>query len=183
MFISGEAEGRDTQLGRVNVIVLWFMLHVTKRTRSFSVTQHPLLIQRTSSHRDGRALPAERARDQRWEEKEDRYANSIFGSAEEITMRFSLQGREACSTTFKVKPESKSEAKPELRLEREEIKDDERDRNYGCVRPLSLFYSDASTDGVEERSLVPRSRLHNRLRRNATMSHAFSCVQPTFIDL
>ncbi|GBP87111.1 hypothetical protein EVAR_59768_1 [Eumeta japonica] len=44
----------------------------------------------------------------------------------------------------------------------------------GCVRPLSLFYSDASADGVEERSLVPRSRSHARLRRNATMSHAFS---------
>ncbi|GBP61775.1 hypothetical protein EVAR_96019_1 [Eumeta japonica] len=27
----------------------------------------------------------------------------------------------------------------------------------GCVRPLSLFYSDVSADGVEERSLVPRS--------------------------
>ncbi|GBP20181.1 hypothetical protein EVAR_82054_1 [Eumeta japonica] len=53
----------------------------------------------------------------------------------------------------------------------------------GCVRPLSLFYSDASADGVEERSLVPRSRSRARLRRNATMSHAFSCVQPAFIDL
>ncbi|GBP54997.1 hypothetical protein EVAR_34471_1 [Eumeta japonica] len=42
----------------------------------------------------------------------------------------------------------------------------------GCVRPLSFFYSDASADGVEERSLVPRSRSHARLRRNATMSHA-----------
>ncbi|GBP08496.1 hypothetical protein EVAR_77180_1 [Eumeta japonica] len=45
-----------------------------------------------------------------------------------------------------------------------------------CVRPLSLFYLDASADGVEERSLVPRSRSHARLRRNATMSHAFSIV-------
>ncbi|GBP90189.1 hypothetical protein EVAR_64171_1 [Eumeta japonica] len=53
----------------------------------------------------------------------------------------------------------------------------------GCVRPLSLFYSDASADGVEERSLVPRSRSHAQLRRNVTMSHAFSCVQPAFIDL
>ncbi|GBP64183.1 hypothetical protein EVAR_35572_1 [Eumeta japonica] len=53
----------------------------------------------------------------------------------------------------------------------------------GCVRPLSLFYSDASADGVEERSLVPRSRSRARLRRNATMSHAFSCVQPALIDL
>ncbi|GBP53228.1 hypothetical protein EVAR_9005_1 [Eumeta japonica] len=53
----------------------------------------------------------------------------------------------------------------------------------GCVRPLSLFYSDASADGVEERSLVPRSRLHARLRRNGKMSHAFSCAQPSFIDL
>ncbi|GBP52191.1 hypothetical protein EVAR_87576_1 [Eumeta japonica] len=44
----------------------------------------------------------------------------------------------------------------------------------GCVRPLSLFHSDTSADGVEERSLVPRSRSHARLRRNATMSHAFS---------
>ncbi|GBP54758.1 hypothetical protein EVAR_90042_1 [Eumeta japonica] len=47
----------------------------------------------------------------------------------------------------------------------------------GCVRPLSLFYSDASADGVEEGSLVPRSHLHAWLRRNATMSHAFSCTQ------
>ncbi|GBP13940.1 hypothetical protein EVAR_10502_1 [Eumeta japonica] len=53
----------------------------------------------------------------------------------------------------------------------------------GCVRPLSLFYLDASADGAEERSLVPRSRSHARLRRKATMSHAFSCVQPAFIDL
>ncbi|GBP19388.1 hypothetical protein EVAR_12430_1 [Eumeta japonica] len=53
----------------------------------------------------------------------------------------------------------------------------------GCVRPLSLFYSDASADGVEERLLVTRSRSHAWLRRNATMSHAFSCVQPAFIDL
>ncbi|GBP57252.1 hypothetical protein EVAR_44069_1 [Eumeta japonica] len=43
-----------------------------------------------------------------------------------------------------------------------------------CVRPLSLFNSDALADGVEKRSLVPRSRLHARLRRNAKMSHAFS---------
>ncbi|GBP83084.1 hypothetical protein EVAR_70137_1 [Eumeta japonica] len=55
--------------------------------------------------------------------------------------------------------------------------------SFGCVRPLSLFYSDASVDGVEERSLVPRSRSHARLRRNVTMSHAFPCVQPAFIDL
>ncbi|GBP03588.1 hypothetical protein EVAR_101890_1 [Eumeta japonica] len=53
----------------------------------------------------------------------------------------------------------------------------------GCVRPLSLFYSDVSADGLEERSLVPRSLSHAQLRRNATMSHAFSCVQPAFIDL
>ncbi|GBP59415.1 hypothetical protein EVAR_47974_1 [Eumeta japonica] len=52
-----------------------------------------------------------------------------------------------------------------------------------CVRPLALLYSDASADGVEERSLVSRSRSHARLRRNATMSHAFSCVEPAFIDL
>ncbi|GBP41899.1 hypothetical protein EVAR_31662_1 [Eumeta japonica] len=45
---------------------------------------------------------------------------------------------------------------------------------YCCVRPLSLFYSDASADGVEERSLVPRSRSHARLKRNVAMSHAFS---------
>ncbi|GBP29948.1 hypothetical protein EVAR_18428_1 [Eumeta japonica] len=55
--------------------------------------------------------------------------------------------------------------------------------SIGRVRALSLFYSDASADGEEERSLVPRSRLRARLRRNATMSHAFSCVQPVFIDL
>ncbi|GBP75382.1 hypothetical protein EVAR_34749_1 [Eumeta japonica] len=53
----------------------------------------------------------------------------------------------------------------------------------GCVRPLSLFYSDASADGVEETSHVLRSRSRARLRRNATMSHAFSSVQPAFIDL
>ncbi|GBP75637.1 hypothetical protein EVAR_28849_1 [Eumeta japonica] len=52
-----------------------------------------------------------------------------------------------------------------------------------CVRPLPPFYSDASADGVEERALVPHSRSHARLRRNATMSHAFSCVQLTFSDL
>ncbi|GBP96073.1 hypothetical protein EVAR_66104_1 [Eumeta japonica] len=57
-----------------------------------------------------------------------------------------------------------------------------RHSRVGCVRPLSLFYSDASADGVEERSLVPRSRSHARLRRNASMSHAFSCVQPAFIE-
>ncbi|GBP70118.1 Nephrin [Eumeta japonica] len=32
-------------------------------------------------------------------------------------------------------------------------------------------------------SIVPRSRSHARFRQNATMSHAFSCVQPAFIDL
>ncbi|GBP30997.1 hypothetical protein EVAR_81896_1 [Eumeta japonica] len=57
-----------------------------------------------------------------------------------------------------------------------------RDEIFGCVRPLSLFYSAASADGVEERSLVPRSRSHARLRRNTTMSQAFSSVQPAFID-
>ncbi|GBP38240.1 hypothetical protein EVAR_18120_1 [Eumeta japonica] len=31
-------------------------------------------------------------------------------------------------------------------------------------------------------SIVPRSHSHARLRRNATMSHAFSCMQPAFID-
>ncbi|GBP91386.1 Xanthine dehydrogenase 2 [Eumeta japonica] len=56
-------------------------------------------------------------------------------------------------------------------------------RSPGCVRPLFLFYSDTSVDGVEERSLVPSSRSHARLRLNATMSHAFSCVQPVFINL
>ncbi|GBP61278.1 hypothetical protein EVAR_52767_1 [Eumeta japonica] len=55
--------------------------------------------------------------------------------------------------------------------------------HVGCVRPLSLFYSDASADGVKERSLVSRSRSHARLRWNATMSHTFSCVQPAFIYL
>ncbi|GBP43605.1 hypothetical protein EVAR_32171_1 [Eumeta japonica] len=37
-----------------------------------------------------------------------------------------------------------------------------------CVRPLSLFYSDASVDGVEGRSLFPRSRSHAWRRRNVT---------------
>ncbi|GBP32636.1 Pikachurin [Eumeta japonica] len=55
--------------------------------------------------------------------------------------------------------------------------------DVGCVRPLSLFYSDASADGVEDRELVPRSRSHARFRRNATMIHAFLCVDPAFIDL
>ncbi|GBP41363.1 hypothetical protein EVAR_84706_1 [Eumeta japonica] len=55
------------------------------------------------------------------------------------------------------------------------------DCKLGCVRPMSLFYSDASADALEERSLVPRSRSHARLKRNATMSHALSCVQPAFI--
>ncbi|GBP66655.1 hypothetical protein EVAR_50480_1 [Eumeta japonica] len=32
-------------------------------------------------------------------------------------------------------------------------------------------------------SIVPRSRSHARLRRNVTMSHAFSGVQPAFVDL
>ncbi|GBP54303.1 hypothetical protein EVAR_32650_1 [Eumeta japonica] len=53
----------------------------------------------------------------------------------------------------------------------------------GRVRPLSLFYLDTSADGVEKRSLVPRSRSHARLGRNATINHDFSCVQPAFIDL
>ncbi|GBP82968.1 hypothetical protein EVAR_90157_1 [Eumeta japonica] len=52
-----------------------------------------------------------------------------------------------------------------------------------CVRPLSLFYSDTSADGVDERSLVLHSRSHARLKRNVTMIHTFSCVQPAFIDL
>ncbi|GBP24998.1 hypothetical protein EVAR_94292_1 [Eumeta japonica] len=43
----------------------------------------------------------------------------------------------------------------------------------GRVRPLSLFYSDASADGVEERSLVPRCRSYTRLRLNATMRILF----------
>ncbi|GBP31312.1 hypothetical protein EVAR_31438_1 [Eumeta japonica] len=30
---------------------------------------------------------------------------------------------------------------------------------------------------------LPRSRSHARHRRNATMSHAFSCMQPAFIEL
>ncbi|GBP80902.1 Endoplasmic reticulum aminopeptidase 2, partial [Eumeta japonica] len=47
----------------------------------------------------------------------------------------------------------------------------------------SLFYSDASADGVAERSLVPCSRSRARLRRNATIGHAISCVQLAFIDL
>ncbi|GBP48335.1 hypothetical protein EVAR_34828_1 [Eumeta japonica] len=50
----------------------------------------------------------------------------------------------------------------------------------GCVRPLTFFYSDASADGVKERSLVLRSRSHDRLRQNATMSHAFSSISEGF---
>ncbi|GBP80718.1 hypothetical protein EVAR_53086_1 [Eumeta japonica] len=48
------------------------------------------------------------------------------------------------------------------------------------LRLLSLFYSDASADGVEERSLVPRSRSRARLRRNATMSYTFSILRAPF---
>ncbi|GBP79801.1 hypothetical protein EVAR_56857_1 [Eumeta japonica] len=68
----------------------------------------------------------------------------------------------------------------------------------GCVRPLSLFFSDASADGVEERylSLAPQAE---RLGRSclsiacsalslahsaqAERDNAFSCVQQAFIDL
>ncbi|GBP44827.1 hypothetical protein EVAR_75695_1 [Eumeta japonica] len=56
------------------------------------------------------------------------------------------------------------------------LKPGQNSSRVGCVRPLSLFYSDASADGVEERSLVPRSRSHAQLRRNATLSHPFSSV-------
>ncbi|GBP47635.1 RNA-directed DNA polymerase from mobile element jockey [Eumeta japonica] len=56
-------------------------------------------------------------------------------------------------------------------------------RPGGCVRPLSFFYSNASANGVKERSLVTRSRSHARLKQNATMNDAFSCVQPAFIEL
>ncbi|GBP37940.1 hypothetical protein EVAR_84926_1 [Eumeta japonica] len=52
-----------------------------------------------------------------------------------------------------------------------------------CAAAVSLFYSGASAEEVEGRSLIPRSRSHARLRQNATMSHAFSCVQAAFIDL
>ncbi|GBP66542.1 Cytochrome P450 4g15 [Eumeta japonica] len=52
-----------------------------------------------------------------------------------------------------------------------------------AVRCRLCAASDASADRVEERSLVPRSRSHARLRRKATMSHVFSCVQQAFIDL
>ncbi|GBP75052.1 hypothetical protein EVAR_48732_1 [Eumeta japonica] len=51
-----------------------------------------------------------------------------------------------------------------------------------CAAAVSLLLG-PSADGVEERSLVPRSCSRARLGRNATMSHAFSCVQPAFIDL
>ncbi|GBP91738.1 hypothetical protein EVAR_57918_1 [Eumeta japonica] len=50
-----------------------------------------------------------------------------------------------------------------------------------CAAAVSLLLGPLA-DGVEERLLVPRSRSRARLRRNAT-SHAFSCVQPAFIDL
>ncbi|GBP92258.1 hypothetical protein EVAR_68219_1 [Eumeta japonica] len=53
---------------------------------------------------------------------------------------------------------------------------------YGCVGPLSLFYSNASVDAVEEILLVPRSRSHARLRRNATMSHAFSATLKRYLE-
>ncbi|GBP70860.1 hypothetical protein EVAR_53524_1 [Eumeta japonica] len=61
-----------------------------------------------------------------------------------------------------------SRAHPNLDLQMASLK------SLGCVRPLSLIYSGASADEVEERSLVPRSRSRARLRRNATMTHAFS---------
>ncbi|GBP51726.1 hypothetical protein EVAR_96277_1 [Eumeta japonica] len=38
-------------------------------------------------------------------------------------------------------------------------------RSKCCVRPLSTFYSNVSTDGVEERSLVSRSRSFRALAR------------------
>ncbi|GBP06404.1 hypothetical protein EVAR_4553_1 [Eumeta japonica] len=50
-----------------------------------------------------------------------------------------------------------------------------------CAAAVSLLLR-PSADGVEERSLVPRSRSRTRIGRNATMSHDFSCVQPAFID-
>ncbi|GBP15827.1 hypothetical protein EVAR_94000_1 [Eumeta japonica] len=37
--------------------------------------------------------------------------------------------------------------------------------------------------GRSSLSIEPRSRSHALLRRNVTMSHAFSCVQSAFIDL
>ncbi|GBP12798.1 hypothetical protein EVAR_6122_1 [Eumeta japonica] len=56
----------------------------------------------------------------------------------------------------------------------------------GCARPLGSKEIDASQAerlGRSCLSIVPRSRSHARLRQNATMSHAFSCVQPAFIHL
>ncbi|GBP17692.1 Proline dehydrogenase 1, mitochondrial [Eumeta japonica] len=61
-------------------------------------------------------------------------------------------------------------------LSQEEAEKREVSSRVGCVRSLSPFYLYASADGVEERPLVSRSRSHARLRRNATMSHAFLCV-------
>ncbi|GBP74614.1 hypothetical protein EVAR_98481_1 [Eumeta japonica] len=50
-------------------------------------------------------------------------------------------------------------------------------------RAASSHVMNASQADRASLSLIPRSRLHARLRRNVTMSHAFSCVQPAFIDL
>ncbi|GBP48383.1 hypothetical protein EVAR_96422_1 [Eumeta japonica] len=52
----------------------------------------------------------------------------------------------------------------------------------GCVRPLSLFYSDASADGVVEiaRSVLSLARSAQAERDNES---CFLCVQPASIDL
>ncbi|GBP39482.1 hypothetical protein EVAR_23833_1 [Eumeta japonica] len=51
------------------------------------------------------------------------------------------------------------------------------------LRSKEIDASQAERLGRSCLSIVPRSRLHVRFRRNATMSHAFSCMQPVFIDL
>ncbi|GBP80077.1 hypothetical protein EVAR_22000_1 [Eumeta japonica] len=52
-----------------------------------------------------------------------------------------------------------------------------------CAAAVSLLLGRIGRWSGRERSLVPRSRSHARLRRNATMSYAFSYVQSAFIDL
>ncbi|GBP10802.1 hypothetical protein EVAR_6344_1 [Eumeta japonica] len=64
---------------------------------------------------------------------------------EHITMRFSLGDRRAYYAKFRL-----------------------------CAAAVSLLLGRIEpSDGVEKRLLVPRSRSHARLRRNATMSHVF----------
>ncbi|GBP66611.1 hypothetical protein EVAR_50436_1 [Eumeta japonica] len=59
---------------------------------------------------------------------------------------------------------------------------------FRCVNPAQPMAKEIDASQAEHLgrsclSIVPRSRSHARLRRNATVSHGFSCVQPAFVDL